>query len=120
MEAGKEKIKYLFKSVIIVMLMTIVLIVLAAALMQYAGIGSDGIAAAVIVMDIVPLFAGAFYLGRRVQEKKFVWGILLGCVIVLAYAGIKMLVYRENVLDGGGIRTIVLMILSGMAGGMFS
>lgn len=72
-----------------------------------------------IAADVVAAFFGGFYLGKKAGHKKYLWGILFGVILFVIYFGIVIMSAREGVNAGAMIRTLCVMSLSGMLGGMF-
>ena len=76
---------------------------------------------AIIAIYVMVTFLGAFIVGKRVREHKFVWGLLLGVlyIAIITLAGV-LISHTFHVPDTANITTAVLCIGGGLLGGMLS
>ena len=79
----------------------------------------------VVAVYILSGFVGGFWMGKQMQDKKYLWGAGVGCVyflllFVLSFA-VKTGMGEELFFDFARIlTTLTLCAVSGMAGGMLS
>ena len=79
----------------------------------------------IIAIYILSGFTGGLLMGKRMQDKKYLWGLLVGgmyfILLFLLSVGVKIGTAEEMVLEPVRIlTTFLLSIVSGMAGGMVS
>lgn len=116
-----SKLLSLGVSVLFAALLTLILMLITAGLMLSAGLSGMGISAAVIFINIIPIFLASFFLGKKVGEKKFLWGIAAAVMFFCLYIIVALLFQNDlGIQIGGYIKTFIIMLLSGMLGGMFS
>lgn len=119
--AVSMKLISLLKSLVISYIVTgIMLLVIAFSLYKF-DITEGTINLLITAVYVVSSFVGGFAVGRMVQEKKFLWGLILG----IAYAVVIMLV--SFVVNGtidftatSAIYQTALCVGGGMLGGMLS
>lgn len=76
-----------------------------------------GITATYLIATLI----GGFYVGKRIREKKFIWGIFLGILYMAVILGASLLVNQEAASVSTGLyTTFALCIGGGMIGGMLS
>ena len=75
----------------------------------------------IILIYIVVTFLAGFLAGKRAGEKKFLWGLAMGCVYFLILTAISMIVNRGMEEVSSSLITVFLLCGgSGMLGGMLS
>ena len=109
------------KSLLISYLLTgIILAILSYFVLQYE-IKEQIVNIVIVTTYVIANFAGGFICGKKMKEKKFLWGLCVG----LLYAAILIVVSVSlgNVaflLDKTNITMILLCSGGGMLGGMFA
>lgn len=79
------------------------------------------ISAAIILSYIISTFIGGFFAGKKIEQKKFVWGFLLGLFYFIILLIISLMMNRVSPLPLGNLFTVfVICGLGGMIGGMLS
>ena len=102
-----------------------VLLLLLAAFLYSMELSEATVKIGVIATYIITGFLGGFFMGKQMQDKKYLWGLLVGGVyfallFVLSFAvkaGMDETVALEPVRI---FTTLLLCAVSGMAGGMLS
>lgn len=79
----------------------------------------------VIVIYITSGFAGGFLIGRWMQDKKYLWGLMAGGVYYLLLFALSLVIKQGmgEALTLDVVRmltTLVICVVSSMAGGMIS
>ena len=76
---------------------------------------------AIIAIYVIVTFLGAFVVGKKVKEQKFLWGLVLGFfyILIITVAGIAIS-HTFHVADTANLTTAVLCIGGGLLGGMLS
>jgi putative membrane protein (TIGR04086 family) len=70
---------------------------------------------------IVSAFAGGFFVGKKVEQKKFLWGLIMGVFYFVVVLLVSLMMNSVAPLSLGSLLTVfVISSLSGMLGGMIS
>lgn len=70
---------------------------------------------------IISAFAGGFYTGKRIEHRKFLWGLIMGVSYFVIFLIISLLMNRVSPISFGGLFAVfIISSLSGMLGGMIS
>lgn len=118
---NKTPILFLGKSLIFSYTVTILLLLLLTLLVYKVGFTEKMVSVAIIAVYVIATFLAGFLAGKKMQNRKFLWGMLMGCVYFLILLLISLVVNR----DAGGLgssvaATFVLCAAGGMLGGMLS
>ena len=75
----------------------------------------------IIAIYVIVTFVGAFIVGKRVKEQKFLWGLILGVlyIAIISLAAI-MISHTFHVADTSNVTTALLCVGGGLLGGMLS
>ena len=117
--------KYLWKSLLFMYAVTAIFLVILAFLLYKLNLNEAMVRIGIIVTYIASCFVGGYFMGCKMKQKKFLWGLLSGALyvmllFVLSFAvkkGIGMETMTEPIRI---LTTILLCAVSGMAGGMLS
>jgi putative membrane protein (TIGR04086 family) len=70
---------------------------------------------------IISAFTGGFFVGKKTEQKKFLWGMLMGVFYFVILMLISLLMNRVSPLPMGSLFSVfIISSLSGMLGGMIS
>lgn len=76
---------------------------------------------AIIAIYVIVTFLGAFVLGKRVKERKFLWGFLLGLLYIAIITLVAVIMGNIfHVESGVHLSTVALCVGGGLLGGMLS
>ena len=76
---------------------------------------------AIVAIYVIVTFIGAFITGKKVKERKFLWGLLLGTLYILIISLVAILIGQVfHVTSAANITTAVLCVGGGLLGGMIS
>lgn len=120
-DAKENPAKVLAMVVFIMFIISALLLLLLALLLYRLELSEAVVKVAVIIIYIVTGMSGGILMGKKIKDKKFLWGFLAGTV----YFGI-LLVVSLAVKGGTGIEPVkmvttwVLCACAGTAGGMIS
>ncbi|MCM1542398.1 MAG: TIGR04086 family membrane protein [Blautia sp.] len=120
---NRESIPVLFllKTLLFSYILTGVFLALLAFLLYRMGLTEKIVSIAIIVIYVAATFFGGFMAGKKLQSRKFLWGLLMGSAYFLVLAGISMVVGEPaGHLGDSTITTLVLCAAGGMLGGMLS
>lgn len=118
---GNPKIIYLFIAVIVATILTGIFLLLAAFILLKSGGSKTMVTALIIAANCIPVFIAGFFLGKKVEEKRFIWGFIAAAICFLIYLLFAMIYDKNAELSiGNYVRTFLLMAGGGMLGGMLS
>ncbi len=70
---------------------------------------------------IVSTFIGGFFVGKKTEQKKFLWGLVMGICYFVILLLVSLMMNRVSPLPLGSMFTVFIICgLSGMLGGMVS
>ena len=70
---------------------------------------------------ILSTFVGGFFVGKKLEQKKFLWGLVMGVLYFLVLMLVCLMMNSNTPLPLGGLFTVLMICgLSGMFGGMIS
>ena len=73
--SASQKFMGVVKGLILSYLLTIIMLFITAVVVYKVGISDKVLGILVVVIYIVATFAGGFVTGRKVREKRFLWGM---------------------------------------------
>ena len=121
MSATKSHAVYLFKALVTSYVITLFLLLVVSFLMHLTGMGGTAVSVSVIVITVLSVFIGSFYLGKHVEQKRFLWGLLAAMVYFIVYILISLVVKGDNPIDFLEYgKKLIMIAASGMLGGMLS
>ncbi|HEX3076998.1 MAG TPA: TIGR04086 family membrane protein, partial [Lachnospiraceae bacterium] len=66
-------------------------------------------------------FVGGFFLGKKVESRRFLWGIILGVIYFVIILVISLVMNKASFGSAGSVMSVMGMcMLGGMLGGMIS
>lgn len=112
-------------TVIFMYAVSVILLFILAFLLYQMELTKEVVKIGIIVIYIISGFAGGFFAGRQIKDKKYLWGLLAGGVYyvilvlfsLLAKQGMEEAAAAEPIQM---VTTLILCAVSGMAGGMLS
>ncbi len=111
----------LVASLFVMYVLSGLLLFLLALLLYKMELGETVVKIAIILIYIVAGMTGGLIMGKRLKDRKFLWGLLVGCCYFLLLFIISAIVKQGVGLDAVKvITTMILCAASGMAGGMIS
>ena len=115
------KVIFAMKCMLAAYLLTAGLLLFLALLLYRFGLSEKVVSIGIILIYIVVTFLAGFIAGKRAGEKKFLWGLAMGCIYFLVLTAVSMIVNRgmEEV-SGSLVTGFLLCGGSGMLGGMLS
>lgn len=111
----------LLKGLLISYIITALLLLLFSFLMLKMDLPSIVISGGINFAYIISAFIGGFFVGKSLEQKKFLWGLAMGVLYFLVLLMVSLLMNRVSPLPFGGLFTVFIICgLSGMLGGMIS
>lgn len=117
----KVPVLFFLKSLLFSYILTTVLLMLLALLLYKAGIGARIVSLSIIVIYVASAFFAGFLAGKKMQNRKFLWGLAMGGLYFLVLATVSLMVNRSvGEMGNSFFTTMALCIGGGMMGGMAS
>ncbi|MBO5283773.1 MAG: TIGR04086 family membrane protein [Lachnospiraceae bacterium] len=120
-KTGEVPVLFLLKSLLFSYILTGGLLLLLALLLYKAGLSRKVVSVCIIVIYVLATFLAGFITGKRLKNRKFLWGALMGAAYFLVLVMISLAVNRQlGALTNSFLTTLVLCSGGGMLGGMLS
>lgn len=114
-------ITFLLKSLLFSYILTGVLLAFLSFLLYKIGLDEKIVSAAIIAIYVGATFFAGFMAGKKIQNKRFLWGLLEGCAYFCILAVLSFATGGEGAeLGSSFLTTFVLCGAGGMLGGMLS
>ncbi|MDF2487209.1 MAG: hypothetical protein K0R46_3377 [Herbinix sp.] len=102
-------------------IITAFILLLLSFLMLKLDLSSAIISGGIIFAYIISTFVGGFFVGKKAEQKKFVWGLIMGVFYFIILMVVSIAMNRAEPLPLGNLLTAFLICsMSGMIGGMIS
>lgn len=116
-----RKFAIVVKGLIVAYAVTGLLLALLAFLVFRFGLSESVTDIVIVAIYVLVTFIGAFITGKAVEERKFVWGMLLGILYILIISIVAIAVGQVfHVASTANMTTAALCVGGGMLGGMLS
>lgn len=112
---------FLLKTLLCSYILTGVLLAVLAFLLYKLRLGEQAVSMAIIVIYVIANFFGGFVAGKKLKNRKFLWGLLLGMAYFVVLVLVSLVIGKSGIQLGNTfITTLVLCAGGGMLGGMLS
>lgn len=112
---------FLLKSLLFSYILTAVSLAVLAFLLYKLNLSEKVVSIAVIVIYVGATFFAGFVTGKRMESRKFLWGLSMGAAYFLILAAVSLCVGKGDIEVGNSFATtLVLCAGGGMLGGMLS
>lgn len=112
---------YILEALVFSYIITGLLLLLISFLMLKLELSSAVISGGINFAYIVSAFTGGFFVGKKTEQKKFIWGLVVGVFYFIILMLVSLLMNRVGPLPLGSLFTVFIITgLSGMLGGMIS
>lgn len=112
---------YVLEGLLFSYIITGVLLLLISFLMLQFDLSGTVISAAINLSYIISAFTGGFFIGKKAEHKKFLWGLIVGVFYFIILMLVSIIMNKAGSLPLGSLLTVfVITSLSGMLGGMIS
>ncbi len=119
--ADSTKLIFVVKCMLVSYLLTAGLLLFLALMLYRFGLSEKVVSIGIIVIYIAVTFLAGFIAGKRAGEKKFLWGLAMGCIYFLILTAVSIIVNRGIEDAASSLVTVFLLCGgSGMLGGMLS
>lgn len=112
---------FLLKCLLCSYIFTAAMLLALAFLVYQMGLTEDVVSVVIIAIYVVSTFIGGFIAGKKLQSRKFMWGLMVGLAYFLVLAVVSVLI-NQSVSELGDtvMTTFILCGAGGMMGGMLS
>ena len=115
------QVMWILKALLACYLVTGMLLLLLAFLLYRFDLSEQMVTIGIVATYAISTLVGGFIAGKIKQERKFLWGLVMGAIYFLLLMMISLGVYREISQQGSNLLTTVLLCVGGgMIGGMLS
>lgn len=112
---------YLLKGLLFSYIITAFILLILSFLMLKMDLSGAVISGGINFTYVVSAFAGGFFVGKKTEHKKFLWGLIMGVVYFVVLMLISLLMNQgANIQLGKLLSVLVISGVSGMLGGMIS
>lgn len=116
-----SRITFVLKSLLFSYLLTAGLLLLLSLLLYRFSLSERIVSISITGIYIVVTFLAGFLAGKREGNRKFLWGLMMGCLYFLILALVSLIVnHGMSSLSTSFLTVLVLCAGSGMLGGMLS
>lgn len=115
------RVIYILEGLVFSYIITGLILLLISFLMLKLELSSVVFSGAINLAYITSTFIGGFFIGKRTEQKKFIWGLVVGVFYFVILMLVSLMMNRAGVLPLGSLFTVfIITSLSGMLGGMIS
>lgn len=112
---------FLLKSLLFSYILTGALLVILAFLLYKLNLSEKIVSASIVVIYVAATFFAGFVTGKKIRNRRFLWGLLEGCAYFLVLAAVSFAAGQGKTGIGTSFfTTLVLCAGGGMLGGMLS
>jgi putative membrane protein (TIGR04086 family) len=118
---GNIPVLFLLKILLFSYILTGAFLALLAFLLYKVGLTENIVSIAIIAIYVLATFFAGFVVGKKLKNRKYLWGLLMGSAYFLVLAGVSMVLGEPaGHLGDSTVTTLVLCAAGGMLGGMVS
>lgn len=116
-----NRLTFILKSLLISYVLTAGLLLLLALMLYRFSLTERIVSLCITIIYILVTFLAGFLAGKKEGSKKFLWGLLMGCLYFLVLTAVSLIVNHGIAsLSGSFFTVLILCAGSGMLGGMLS
>lgn len=118
---GGVPIFFFLKTILFSYILTTFLLLILAFLLYKLELSEGPVAVAIIAIYVISTFFAGFMTGKKLQNRKFFWGLLMGAAYFVVLALVSLAVRQSpDTLGDSFFTTMILCAGGGMLGGMLS
>lgn len=116
-----KKLIYVLEGLLLSYIVTALLLLLVSFLMLKLDLSGAVMSAIINCTYIISAFLGGFLVGKKTEQRKFIWGLIVGVFYFVILMLVSLIMNQGSQLPIGNLLTVfVITSLSGMLGGMIS
>lgn len=109
------------RGMVVSWLVTAALLLILSVLLLGTGLSTKAAGGIMIAVYILSPFAGGFYLGKKAEQKKYLWGLLFGVLYFVIFCLVSLAINPPGIFSFPLLLKLFLMqAIGGMVGGMLS
>ena len=113
------RVIYILEGLVFSYIITGLLLLLISFLMLKLELSSAVISAGINIAYIISSLSGGFFIGKKMEQKKFIWGLIIGALYFIILLLVS-LIMNSTLPLGNYFTVFIITSLSGMLGGMIS
>ena len=114
-------VKKMSKSLVISYILSFILLLIFALIMYYGEISDRTVGIMVVITYFISTLIGGIGIGKSVDNKKFIWGLIEGVIYFLLIFGISLIGEGgKSNLSSSIFVGLIISSVGGMIGGMIS
>ncbi|HEX3077107.1 MAG TPA: TIGR04086 family membrane protein, partial [Lachnospiraceae bacterium] len=95
--SGKSSLPvHIVKALIFAYLVTGVILLLLSLILYKAQIPSGAVSVGIMLAYILSTFVGGFFLGKKVESRRFPWGIILGVMYFVIILAVSLVINKAS------------------------
>lgn len=120
-EVMKSRLVVLLRSLIVSFLVTLVMLLILALLLYKVELKENVVSIGIAATYLISCFMGGFLAGKKIKEKKFLWGLCTGAIYFLLLLGMSTILEPGAMAEAAYIGSALgLCMGGGTLGGMLS
>lgn len=89
--------------------------------MLQIGMSGGAVSIAIVVIYVISVFSGSYYMGKHVEQKRYLWGLIAALFYFIVYIIISLITKGDTpIVLFDYVKTLLIVVCSGMLGGMLS
>lgn len=121
MEQGKNRILFLMKCLLCAYIITGVLLLVLALFLYRFHLSENVVTIGIIIIYIISTFVAGWISGKKIENRRFLWGLVMGGAYFFVLIGISFLInHTIQDVTMHFWTTLFVCAGSGMLGGMLS
>lgn len=119
LEQERAPVFFLLKYLLFAYMLTAVMLLLLALLLYKVGLSEGTVSIAISAIYVVSTFTAGLMAGKKLKNRKFLWGMAVGALYFVILAIISLLVNQSvSELGNSFFTTLILCAAGGTMGGM--
>lgn len=119
MQGKRRIVSTILKSLLFMYIITGIFLLILAAMLSKLQLTEGAVTVGIVVIYVISGFLGGLFAGKKLKNRKFLWGMIMGAAYFLVLVLGSVIFHRGLELDVGRIvTTLILCTASGMIGGM--
>lgn len=111
----------ILKILLLMYVITGIMLLILTALLSKMQLTEGAISIGIVAIYVVSGFLGGLLAGKKMKNRKFVWGMVMGACYFLVLAAGSIIFHKGLDMEASRfLTTLILCTASGMAGGMIS
>ena len=114
------RVIYILEGLLFSYIITGLLLLIISFMMLKLELSSTVISGSINFAYIASAFTGGFFIGKKTEQKKFIWGLVVGVFYFVILVLVSLIMNTGSLPLGSFFTVLIITSLSGMLGGMIS